>query len=334
MSTPLMAIWRPIAADDLPFFQAHYERFDNYSDFNPMCLYAFLANGFWARLGDTIILDVEDPLYGGKYCSIFGEYDCYESIALLLELDRVRGANGPLLLHHVPKPTATALKGLPGIRHVTHDSNNDDYIFSVHKLIQLDSENLTRKRKMIDKLCSLHPRLHTIVIDHAEPKIIEQIMHVFDNWVIETQAADFSGERQALYRLLQLKSPCLTVVGTYDGPQLIAFTVNEAEKNNFYQGHFGKASRNYPNLGIYIEHETAKIMHQMHGSQYINIQQDHGIIGLRHYKKSWDPVKYLRKYIVVVDKNEYARNVQVLLPGQIPRKRNAVPIAAGNHQGA
>lgn len=312
MSTPLTPMWRPITRKDLPLFQEHYEKYGNYSDFNPLCMYAFLGkNGRWAMLGDTILLDVEDSLYGGKYCSIIGLNDCYESIMLFLELERIHATNSPLLLYHVPKPTAIRLKGMAGIQHVTHDSNNDDYIYSVHRLIQLDSENLSKKKKHIQNLQTSHPQLHTAVADHTDDLVVQQMLQVFDQWIDQTNALDYHGERQAITRLLKLKSSRLLVVGIYDGPEMVAFTINEPEINHYYQGHFGKASRKYPHLSVYIEHETAKIMHERYESKFLNIQQDHGIIGLRHYKRSWDPVRYMRKYLVVVDKHAYANSVSV-----------------------
>lgn len=301
----VMNTWHSISARNLDYFQQIYEEYENYSDFNPLCLYAFLGEkGKWMQVGDTIVFNVSDALYGGKYCSLLGKNDVYEAINQLLQLDWVKKKD-KLLLYHVPKSAALQLKDKPGILHVTHDSNNDDYIFSVERIINLNTPVLKSKQKSIFKLLQLHPHLATEVLDHTNDSIIQNIMDVFDAWASETNAQDPKGEREALHRILQLKSKAITVVGVYDSDNLIAFTINEAEKKGYYQGHFGKASRSYAGLGTYIEHETAKIMKEKYGCKYLNIQQDHGIIGLRHYKKSWDPVKYLRKYIVVIDREQY-----------------------------
>ncbi len=297
-------MWQKITPRALKTLQKHYERFEPFSDFNALSLWGYMSDGGrWLEVGDTILYELTDYHDNSRYLSVFGLKDSYR--ALQHAIDHVSVLDGTLVLRHVPKPTAQLLKGMPGITRVAKDASNNDYILSVDRLHKLQTPKLRKKAAGIQKLRDLHPSLETLVVDHTSEKIKKQVMRVFSIWVKQSKSQDWEIEHKALTNLLSLDAPSLVLVATYDGPKMIAFTVNEVEKNRYYQGHFGKANRNYPYLGTYIEHETAKIMHVAYHSRYMNLQQDLGLTGLSDYKRSWDPIRYLYKFVVELDVKSY-----------------------------
>ena len=62
--------------------------------------------------------------------------------------------------------------------------------------------------------------------------------------------------------------------------------------------HFEKADiANFPGIGSFLNQQVANVL-ASRGIQYINIEQDLGIAGLRMSKRSYDPCGYLRKFSV------------------------------------
>lgn len=257
--------------------------------------------GKWHRVGDTIIYELVNYHDSSMYLTMLGRDSVHEAV------EELRGhrlcENGVIKLFHVPKTTAMKLKNSPFTTHVVHDRTNDDYILSTERLSALNHGALKKKKSHITKFIKDHPGVETYVVNHALKSVKTQMYGVFKQWITHVNPTAWHIEHNALQRLLELDHPAVVLIGTFDGKRMIGFTLNELEKKSYYQGHFGKASRNYPNLSAYIEHKTAQIMRDTYHCKYMNMQQDLGLPGLEAYKSSWEPIKKLRKYTVTINYN-------------------------------
>jgi hypothetical protein len=245
----------------------------------------------------AILYEMVDYNTDEPYLTIFGD----ESVKELIR-DIAGTTDQPTLTFDgVPESTCKHLEGWDAVESIEEDESNHDYIFSVESIANLSSDKLRAKKKTLSKLKRRHPNLQVRVIDHTSETVRQQMKDLFKEWVKASDSKDWQREYQALQRDLALQGFHMVCLGAYDKDRLVGFTVNEIEKHEYYQGHFGKANYAYPGLGLLLEHETAKYAHEHYGSKYMNLQQDMGIEGIRYYKRSLGPLKQLKKYTVVIN---------------------------------
>lgn len=274
-----------------------YLKSEPYSDFNVVSLWGYMVPDarFTIHEGSGIF-EMIDYNTNERYLSLFGNSDPENLI------QKVFGDNsGHLKFYNVPENTLQLLKDSPAFVSAVEDESNHDYVFSVSSIASLDSEDLKHKKKSLNKLLRRFPNLHAEVINHHEPNGRKRMYRLFRRWIEQSHSDDYERELRALKRALKIEGFPIVCIGAFDGRKLVGFTVNEIEKNGYYQGHFGKANYRYPNLGFYLEHETAKYLHSQFNCSLMNLQQDMGIEGIRYYKRSLKPLKQLKKYTVDID---------------------------------
>ena len=62
-------------------------------------------------------------------------------------------------------------------------------------------------------------------------------------------------------------------------------------------GHFLKTDRRYEHASDFLLWKTMQAGHQS-GFSVFNMQQDLGVPGLRKWKQSWNPTRFLKKYVI------------------------------------
>ena len=149
----------------------------------------------------------------------------------------------------------------------------------------------------------------TFVCEVKKHKVIDsaikgQILDLFSDWV-DDKGGDISTdyyqrEYLALSRFLNAsESIDFLIVAIYFGEKLIAVSISESVKEIYQVGHFQKSlSLTYKGLGAFLEHEEVAVLAQ-NGIKYFNWEQDMGIEGLRAYKLSYQPERFLKKYEIM-----------------------------------
>jgi hypothetical protein len=90
----------------------------------------------------------------------------------------------------------------------------------------------------------------------------------------------------------------LVGAGIFADDILVAVSILEVVDNQYAFTHFEKADMtNFPGIGSFLNQQVANLL-ASRGIQYINIEQDLGIAGLRMSKRSYFPCGYLRKFSV------------------------------------
>lgn len=287
-----------ISKKDVQTLHKHYLNFEPYSDFNLVSIWGYMVPGTrYIYSKGAVLYEMIDYKNGQKYLTAFGD----DSVKQALKQLAKKSSTPQLVLHHVPESTCLAIADWDALDAIDTDESNHDYIFSVLNIANLNSEHLIHKRKSLTKLVKQHPNLKVKVIDHRLPENRRQIYSLFRQWIKQSGSNDWKREYHAIQRVLKMEGFRIICIGAYDKKKLVGFTVNEIEKNGYYQGHYGKTNYNYPGLGLYLEHETAKYILKHYKSKYINLQQDMGIEGLRYYKSSLDPIKKLKKYNLTIN---------------------------------
>lgn len=295
-----MTKWKKLDKKSLGVLQAHYLCYEPYAHLNVVDLWGYRTGpAYWSNVGDTIIYRLHDYVDDQEYFTLLGKDSAKKAVVRLCkELKDLK----TLVLDSVPEITYETLKGWPALIDAKEDVDNHDYIFKVDTLINFSSEGLRHKHPKYLKLIRKHPDIKIRVLDHTKATDRALVYRLFKHWVKQNDSGkEWEKELLALKRTLNLKIVDLVCLGVFDKKRLIGFTVNEPESSGYYQGHFGKADYAYSNMGILLEHETAKYMKEHYGSQFLNLQQDLGIEGMRYYKSSLGPTKHLKKFIVTID---------------------------------
>jgi hypothetical protein len=293
--------WQKIDRKTLTQIKDHYLKFDPYCHFNMVDLWSYHTNvNHWFKVGDTAIYRLNDYMDDSLYLTILGEDSIQEAIRELCKKSKTE----QIILKRVPEPIVEKLNNWDALISSSEDHDNHDYIFKVDSLVNFSSRELRHKYRLYLKLIKHKPGLYVRPLDNTKPYDRSLIYKMFRTWVSQTGSYDWQKEFRALTRALNLKGANLVCLGFFDGSKIVGYTINEPESNDYYQAYFGKADRNYRGLTLLQEHETAKYMQNHFGSKYMNLQPDCGLEGLRQYKTSLGPLKKLKKYIIVIDREK------------------------------
>ena len=89
----------------------------------------------------------------------------------------------------------------------------------------------------------------------------------------------------------------LVVIGIFFCNKLVGFTISDAVDTEYAMLSFAKGNQDY--FGIYqVLFKQTAMEFKKRGLKYINIEQDLGIPGLKFSKQQWNPIKYLKKYLI------------------------------------
>ncbi len=294
-----MTHWQKVNKLNLVRLREHYLRFEPYCHLNIVDLWSYRAGpDYWFEQGDTIVYQLYDYNDNSIYITVLGKKSARAAIKTLCDKNKDRRT---IQIKCLPESTLMALGDWDAVISSEEDPDNHDYIFDVNSFINFSSRELKEKYATYQKLVRRHPHIKVKVLDQKKASDRRLLYRVFRRWVVQTSAQDWQKEYLALKRALTLEHANLVCLGFFDGRKMIGYTVNEPEPSGYYQAYFGKADRLYKGLGILQEHKTAKHMKEHFGSEYMNLQPDQGIEGLRHYKTSLGPLRHLKKYSVVID---------------------------------
>jgi len=281
----------------------HRKLFDKYTKgFPPYCDYSFSTQMNWsspkyptriAIFNDNLLLRLKD-FNSDKIVTLFiGRNDVPKTVETLL--DQMEE------LSMVPEEVINEIKHSDLVDKfcVEEDYVNNEYIMDLQKTATLSGKKLKSKRSRAKFFSKKYP-CHTIeIVDKNHKKLVPEIINLITEWAVEkclTQD-DIADEIEAVKKLLNLSHLYnLMVLCIREGEKLIAYTTNEI-KGEMVHGGFGKALRSYKGIYAYLEQITAKQLLER-GAKYINIEQDLGLPGLRSSKRTWRPVKILKKYII------------------------------------
>ncbi len=174
-----------------------------------------------------------------------------------------------------------------------------DYVYKVDNMISLDNERLRRKRELLDEF----RKSYDFVYKPIDQECIEEALEMQEQWVHWHECEDCEAliaENNAIARVLQDWDSIDGLMGAalhVDG-HIVAYTVAEELDPKTLVVHFEKGKPEFN--GVY------QAINQMFlddmGKDYIfvNREQDLDEPGLRKAKLSYDPFRFMKKYVVKV----------------------------------
>lgn len=264
-----------------------------YSDFNFVSMWSYNTESDMtiSILRENLVVKFRDYTTNQPFYSFFGTNQVEKTAAELLDMTPI--------LKLIPEVTAKKI-GLGKGLEICEDTDNHDYVISLVGLAEVEGKKNANKRREINKLLRLHPKLEFRLINTGETAIRREIENIYRVWADNKKKSEMEKkfEYKPIRRIMRdFPAEKLLSIGVYDKDKMIGFSISEILSKKYAMGHFMKADVRYDGIFPYIENITAMKMLEA-GATYLNCEQDLGLPNLKKAKQIMRPVFYLKKYII------------------------------------
>jgi hypothetical protein len=299
-SVPEYPQWRPLGCEDKHLLDHYCQKFAPYAEatFATLLVWNDIGGCQIAQFNGNVVLR-HHSCGGGYVVSMLGANQAVETAQMLVKSEGEA-------LRLVPSYSIGDL----GRTHweeaslqVVADRDNDDYVFSTSRLAELSGNDLKGKRKRRNAFTrNYEPEQCTL--DLTSTVDILAMLRCTELWLL--QAADYQDEppeeeMRGLTHLLELTARGdlwgMLGFGVRVGGELVGGSIVETHGTDTVSGVVFKASRNYPGSAEFLRSSSAAQLATL-GYQWINVQQDLGIPGLREMKSAYRPISMLHKWTI------------------------------------
>ena len=280
-----------------------------YSDYNFVSLWSYNTQEKIAlsNLNDNLVIKFQDYLSNEFFLSFIGNKKLTQTIDSLLESAKKQKVLPVLKL--IPEHNILDEINLKSKYLIEEDMDNFDYILSVDDLIEMKGHKFRGRRNFVNRFKKSH-RKHLITeLDLNSLGVKKEIENLFFHWEKQMGKSrrETENELLALRRLLESSHKfALHAIGIYVSDKLIAFSIEEIVQYNHSMIHFEKADTAFVGIYQYLKYLTAGYLKEK-GVRFINYEQDLGLEGLRRAKRAYNPVRFLKKYIISTSNKKYPR---------------------------
>lgn len=281
-----------ITAEDKKKIEEITSKFEPYSDFNFMSMYGWDTNesAYFSILNENLIIKIPDYITSEPTYSVIGKVDIDTTLMELLRLTDT--------LRFVPEVVVKNISNSDQFS-IVEDRMHFDYVYSLQELSDVSGKNYGKIRNKISQFAATYPNHTSAVLDTIAKEQADDFLQLFSRWAMESTQTkeEVRNEEMAIRRFLDSGLLYdLVVVVVYVEGELAGFSINEilpGGENALC--HFQKSLRSFRNIDAALSHITSKTLRDM-GCIYTNWEQDLDIAGLVQMKKSYHPVKYMKKY--------------------------------------
>ncbi|NMB70335.1 DUF2156 domain-containing protein [candidate division WWE3 bacterium] len=289
MESPIFPEFKKIQLTDINTITGFTNGFPPFSDFNATSLICWNANrdNSFSFLNNNLVIKIKDYLNEGYVYSILGTTQIDNSINTLFQ-------EGIEVLSMTPEVCINSIEN-PDTFEIQEDKDSFDYIINTHEFTKLSDKNI---RKKINKFINSNTNLETKIIDLSNRDQIETIINLNSTWGMskDFSKAKIDEDFVSINSFINISDKINSLaVGIYINDKLVGFTLNELLNEKWAMGHFGKSINDLKYCSLYCEYATEKEL-ASRGIDFINIQQDAGLPGLRETKSGYHPAYYLKKY--------------------------------------
>ena len=193
----------------------------------------------------------------------------------------------------------TLEKLYPNKFYFRYDRKNFDYVYAIDALADLKGRKFHRKRNHLKHFKQLHPNYS---IEPIQDSNIQQLREFIAAWYLNksklNKDSDFSKEQAALEKaLLSYDELDMDGVLLIDNGEILAFTMGSPSSNDTFDVHYEKAFGDMEGAYTAINSEFAKYLREKYSHiEFLNREEDMGIMGLRKAKLSYFPHHLIEKY--------------------------------------
>lgn len=195
----------------------------------------------------------------------------------------------------VPEAVKILFNNDPGVA-VELDRDNSDYLFRMNDLVSLEGRKYDGKRNLIKKFRQEHE--YRFVAFNASD--VSRCLDFEEKWcsIKDCDSAEgLDNERRAIKEMVSNFSEFNLIAGAIEtNSAILALAIGERLNLDTLVMHVLKADSNMPGLYQVMMHEFLEKSRGVF--EYVNLEQDLGIEGLRKSKESYHPVRMINKYTI------------------------------------
>lgn len=295
---PLFPQTKKLELSDQEEIKGFIRAYPPYSDYNFVSMWSYDTNHLLelSRLNGNLVLKFQDYMDFSLFYTFLGNHKSLETIEILL--DRAKKDNLDPVLKMVPHSSVNHLLIDPRFQ-FEEDIDNFDYIISARDFSQMEGSEYHKKRNMVSRFLREYGENHRIVLlDIAEKTVQVEIVRLFHHWVkiFGKDEKESEHELQAIYKLFEgIADFQLLTFGVEIKGKLVAFLISELIHDRYVVRHFEKPDVRYHGITEFLQRESASFFYQK-GYEFINYEQDLGLMGLRNAKSLCHPSHFLKKY--------------------------------------
>lgn len=277
-------------------------KFPPYADFNFINMWSWdiKDEARISQMYGNLIVNFSDYLTGKSFYSFLGNNKVNETAEALLELSKKEGLD--LKLKLVPEDS---IKGLDGGRFIVkEDPDNFDYVLPIDIIKDFSTKKTKSRRKEVNSIIKNYaPEFKILDFLNAEHR---NIIYEFIKKSVPDDKVT-GNELMAIKRFFvaNFSDENLIIMGGFINSKLEGISCTEILGEGFFNSHFAKAnSKEYKPMYSFMLQEEAKLLHSKYNGEFLNIEQDLGLEGLRKWKASFGTNFFLRKYTISLDATE------------------------------
>jgi hypothetical protein len=291
----------PLCEVDPAEYVSWTDTFPPYSDFNLVTLHLCDSRGVTAvsrHRGNLVVL-MEDWPGSGEFLSFMGGHAVGPTMLDLLAESTRRGIEP--VLHCIPEEAAQCLQSKsPSQLVVQEERDRFDYLLDVDEMVSLQGAKWESKRRSLKRASQNSTRLEVrlLDLDGADVEAMEAVVEAWWRRKGADNGLDLMRDVEALRRCVAIGIALgIEALGVFEHERLLAFELYQIGREGCSLSHFARAVPDRPGLDDLLVHEVAMRLLRL-GQRYVNYEEDLGLSGLRKYKSSWRPVRFLKKHEV------------------------------------
>lgn len=296
--------WKPVALEDRALIDQRFAM-NAYpiSDYNftHLSIWRELFSIRYAMVQDFLVISGVDPLTLKPYIYMpIGTGNLKEALIQVWQ----QSLEKPLLIRAVTpemvdsfKDTLEQFNWLYGA-----ERSEYEYLYKLDKFKNYFGRELRRKREQ----CRAFERKYTFTFSPYQASDLPQVLELIEEWY-----ADFKDDKDPF--ILGERTGILTVLSTYDtytskgfvvkvSKKVIGFILAEALTEKILVIHFEKGNRRYKGIYDLMKREIARYYDG--AFDYISLEEDMGIEGLRRAKSMYRPDLLIEKGYIEIDMTE------------------------------
>ncbi|MEF9922652.1 MAG: phosphatidylglycerol lysyltransferase domain-containing protein [Anaerovoracaceae bacterium] len=274
--------------------------------------YTFIANYIWRNthcvcweiIGEYLCIAGADCISENPKAIISmpltktGEYDAEKLKYTILETKKKFDQRKlPFSIELIPSHMVHFLEeAFPEQLTITHDRDDDEYVYLKEKLITLSGRALHKKKNHLNYFLKTYEYEYKPITKDMIPEIKEFVKKAKEGKTLEPDEMEsLELEETAISEALEYVGDSKFFSGAIfiDG-KIEAFTIGELLSSDTAVAHFEKANDEIRGLYQCINSEFCK--HLPEEIIYVNREEDMGIENLRHAKESYKPDHMAEKY--------------------------------------
>lgn len=298
LDLPIFPKFKKLELSDKDTIENFVKQFPPYSDFNFVSLWSYniYEKAEISFLNENLVIKYHDYITGEPFYTFIGVNNVVQTVELLLEKSKESGLKPELQL--IPEIVIEILKGKEHRFYINEDLNNRDYVYLIDHHINLRGKKFHDRKRFINFFKKKFPDYYTTFVDLNNHNAKLELEELFVKWQNNKNLVPIKTEHElnAIKRLLK-SSHILNMyaLGLYINTKLIGYLIANVVHDNYAIAHFEKIDISYKGASAILKQELAIHLNKL-GCEFINYEQDLGILGIRQAKLSWNPYLFLYKY--------------------------------------